>query len=151
MKKVAALSLVACLGLIAGCHKQDPLVGTWNGTNKIGVTEQALTLTVAGDGTYKEIMVSSRPNLKTKLVATDTGTWKNLSEGKYNFKLVDTNWTTEGASAKQEARMQERFKARKAEIIANSNKEPSTEITWEGNDKFTLREGKMTESFTRSQ
>lgn len=152
MNKVTAISLVSCCAaLLAGCQKQDPLVGKWNGTNTIGVVEQSLTLTVNADGTYKEVIVSGRPKLARKLVSSDTGTWKKLSEGKYYFKLTDTNWTNEGATPAQEARMKERFNARKSQIIASANSEPYTDISWDGNDKFILHEGKVTETFIRSQ
>jgi len=152
MHRLLPIFALATIALVAsGCHKQDPLIGSWTGNSSLSGTSQTMTLNISPDGTYSEDILNSRPNFPVRLVVHDKGTWKPAGPGKYDFRITDTDWVTEGATSEKTAKARARFESRKAKIIAESNKEPTVSIAWSGNDKFTLTESTMTETFTRTK
>ncbi len=117
--------------ILAGCHKDSPLFGTWNSSVEVERVTGTSTVKFAADGQFTSTSHLQMKNAKVDV--TDEGTWE-LSANRLKQVLVDTNWTFSGPSAD---RANARFRDRKAKIIEAANKDEYGMIAWHGNDFFT--------------
>jgi hypothetical protein len=144
------LALVAIATTAVGCHKGDPFVGTWKATYSASGMSIDETETNSADGTFTSHSRATKGNAGRALLIDDKGTWRKISDTRYDKKLTDTNWSPEGGSAASKARIADRFSQNKGRILAAANKEPVKVIKWQGNDEFTESTGTQPVTFHRA-
>ncbi|MEW7278175.1 lipocalin family protein [Aquimarina sp. 2201CG1-2-11] len=112
MKNVCLCLIAVVTILFASCNKDDDgggdqILGTWklittsekidNSTKVVAVSdcEKKSTVDYKEDGTYKSLYYDTNAEDECVLADDTTGTWKNLGDGKYEFKFADiTNTVT---------------------------------------------------------
>lgn len=145
-----ALSAFLLLSLVA-CKKADRLVGSWTAHKNLGTISQDFESTFNADGTFKTDMTNTTTKSTVRLIVHDKGTWKVAGENRYETRLTDTDWITEGATPEGTAKARARFTKNKPQIIAVANKDPFITVTWQGDDQFTETESDMSFTFTRKK
>lgn len=139
---------LALLG--GGCKKNPPIVGTWVSESEILNTPAAMEGTYEADGTCHSVTSLNRADGKGGLTATDKGTW-TLEGDKLTEKIVDIDMKFTGPDAAAVKKANDLFAQKKAEVIADANKEPTETIKWEGNDQFSYTRDGKTYTFKRKK
>ena len=166
---LAGIWVVACV-ILAGCHSEHSIIGTWEVSGKTPRPEMKVTATFAEHGKMRMVVdahtaVPSEADLKgaeeiERKIALDLAKLSFHTDSSGTFKLErDTlalHWdqsktTFAGAPAKAKAAMERSFKKTDQRALESLNKSGAGKVTWIDNDHFSVKEpgADEAETYTR--
>lgn len=151
MKTISFLSalLLAIVALIGCGSSGNKIVGTWTGKDMPNLPKGSeVTFTFGSPDSLSMKMVMDQPPVG-KIGMEFVGTYK-MSGDMMTINIKDVKIDTSGVKKEMADMVKQQLESTKGKMLEEINKENQQTITWEGNDKFSVKSAKgQSTSFTR--